>query len=700
MALALAGPLKERSKNVFDAPSPTEDDLPVICDNGAGAAPGAPRGEDTDLAEQIDSHEAELPQAVLSGLSAHTKKQTEKEFKSHAQTAAIDIPSPSPSQEVIDHFAAQRPSSAVSPAESSFIEKFLRNRRPSVTFHPEVKLESGRRRRLEEPLPKIEIEKGSRRDSILAEHHSPLPRSPLLRAYSEANCGDFDSTTGQPLDLTSKRFSQIPVRPPESHPQYCLKQRKLNSTSASPVEVTFPERGASLTSASTASPVVPEARTPTDPPMDVLLSPVSAFPPLTPFPLEDPSTWPGKVRRHFSASNRANSYNLERKTSFRTSTRRPSRRSTSSSISPATTFLSKFAREDLPPEPDAEGQEVGDYVLGRQAGFGGFSVVREAYTIEGDARIVRAVKIVRRHVINKSEPDNELLQQQFEHEVGLWRCLAHRYILPLFDVHITPFATYCFTKLNTGGTLFDVVKANRKGSDPDVARKYTYQLASAVRYLHEDMKIVHRDIKLENCLIDLSNPDTAENGGTLMLCDFGLAEFYTADQRLQRTSPLVSTSPSTTGIAVVPPSAVSTFTKSEPSAIAGSLQYASPELIMSPNGVVSTASDIWALGVVVYALLAGDLPFQHMFQPRVQMLILAGEWDEGAIFGKRKQSNGHDHHDTDEKTMVMEAAAIELIKGCLDMDSLSRWSISKVLGCRWLWGVQEAVEEVGEGWKL
>ena len=434
--------------------------------------------------------------------------------------------------------------------------------------------------------------------------------------------------------------------------------------------------------------------------MDVLLSPISAFPPLTPFPLEDPSTWPGKVRRQFSASNRANSYNLERKTSFRTSARKSSRRSTSSSISPATTFLSKFAREDLPPEPDAEGQEVGDYVLGRQAGFGGFSVVREAYTIEGDARVVRAVKIVRRHVINKSEPDNELLQQQFEHEVGLWRCLAHRYILPLFDVHITPFATYCFTKLNTGGTLFDVVKANRKGSDPDVARKYTYQLASAVRYLHEDMRIVHRDIKLENCLIDLSNPDTADNGGTLMLCDFGLAEFYTADRHLQRTSPSGSTSPSISGTLPVPPSAVSTSTKPEPSAIAGSLQYASPELIMSPNGVLSTASDIWALGVVVYALLAGDLPFQHMFQPRVQMLILAGEWDEGALFGKRKQSNGHDHHDTDEKTMVMEAAAMELVKGCLDMNSLSRWSISKVLGCRWLWGVQEAVEEVGEGWKL
>ena len=706
MALALTNPIEEQSKDIAEGSLRVSEDIPLVCDNGADSAHGSPRGEDTRFAVQIDSHEAELPQAQVSALSGHMEENAEGRFESHAKTAAIDIPSTSTSQGHTSllterDFVAEAPT-----AESSVVEEFLRNRRPSITFHPEVTLESGHRRKLEEPLPKLDTSKSTRRDSILAELHSPTPRSPLLRAYSEANCGDFHPATGEPLDSASNYHPSFRARPPENRSRYPLLQSNPHNIFVYPVTETDLEQGTSLTSDSTASPTVPEACTPTDPPMEILISPITAlpaspltaFPPLTPFSFNESSTWPNKIRRQFSASNRASSYSLENKPSTRATTRRSSRRSTASSMSPATTFLSKFAREELGPEPDAEGQEVGDYVLGRQVGFGGFSVVREAYTLEGDERIVRAVKIVRRHVRNKSEPENDQLQQDFEHEVGLWRCLAHRYILPLFDVQITPFATYCFTKLNSGGTLFDIVKANRKGLDADLARRYTYQLASAMRYLHEDMRIVHRDVKLENCLIDLSNPDTASNGGTLMLCDFGLAEFFTADHR----SPRQSTPPDSTSTSPPPPTSplhTSTPSVSETPPIAGSLQYASPEMIMSPTGLLSPASDIWALGVVIYALLAGDLPFQHMFQPRVQMMILAGEWDEAALFAKKRQQQGQDIVD-DEKTLVMEAAAVELVKGCLDMNSLARWPISKVLGCRWLWGVQEAVEEVGEGWKL
>ena len=708
MALALTNPIEEHSIDIAEGSLRDSEDLPLKCDNGADSAHGSPRGEDTGFAVQIDSQEAELPQAQVSALSGHMEKETEGEFESHAKTAAIDIPSPSASQDHTNLLAERNTVPEAPTSESSLVEEFLRNRRPSITFHPEVTLESGHHRRLEEPLPKLDTSESTRSDSILAELHSPVTRCPLLRAYSEANCGDFHPATGEPLDSASNYHPSFRARPPENRSRYPLLLSKPHSILDYSITETDFERGTSLTSDSTASPTVPEARTPTDPPMEILVSPITAlpaspltaFPPLTPFSLNESSPWPNKVRRQFSASSRANSYNLERKPSIRTTTRRSSRRSTSSSMSPATTFLSKFAREELAPEPDAEGQEVGDYVLGRQVGFGGFSVVREAYTLEGDERIVRAVKIVRRHVRNKPEPENDQLQQEFEHEVGLWRCLAHRYILPLFDVQITPFATYCFTKLNNGGTLFDVVRANRKGLDPDLVRRYTYQLASAMRYLHEDMRIVHRDIKLENCLIDLSNPDTANNGGTLMLCDFGLAEFFTADHRPPRQSPPCSTStspPLPNSPLRSPPSSTS-----EPPPVAGSLQYASPEMIMSPTGLLSPASDIWALGVIIYALLAGDLPFQHMFQPRVQMMILAGDWNESALFAKRKKQQEELSQGIadDEKTLVMEAAAMEMVKGCLEMNSLARWPISKVLGCRWLWGVQEAVEEVGEGWKL
>lgn len=348
-------------------------------------------------------------------------------------------------------------------------------------------------------------------------------------------------------------------------------------------------------------------------------------------------------------------------------------------MSPATTFLSRFAREEAVVERDGEGQEVGEYILGKQIGFGGFSVVREAFTLEGDERVVRAVKIVRKQVVGKEDMENEQLQAEFEHEVGLWRCLAHRNILPLLAVHVTEIATFCFTKLNTGGTLFDLVRNNRQGIKQDLARRYSYQLASAVRYLHEDMHIVHRDIKLENCLIDVSVEEAAKDGGNLLLCDFGLAEFATNDNGRNSPDPYEAAAdrPKPRNIG---PSDTST-------SIAGSLQYASPELIMSPAGLLSSVVDIWAFGVVLYALLVGDLPFQHTFQPRVQMKILAGEWDEQAL----KTAQG---------TMGMEDEVLDIVHGCLDMNSDERWDISMVLKSGWLKGCQEMLEEINEKWKL
>ena len=191
--------------------------------------------------------------------------------------------------------------------------------------------------------------------------------------------------------------------------------------------------------------------------------------------------------------------------------------------------------------------------------------------------------------------------------------------------------------------------------------------------------MVHRDIKLENCLIDVSDPDVAKDGGNLLLCDFGLAEFVTSDTRRTWPEPYDRASdrppPKTIG-----PSETST-------SIAGSLQYASPELIMSPAGFLSSVVDMWAYGVVIYALLVGDLPFQHVFQPRVQMMILAGEWDVPAL-------------ETAVGVIGYEEEVLELMCGCLEMESERRWTIAHVLRSRWLDGCQEMLEELRDDWKL
>ena len=144
------------------------------------------------------------------------------------------------------------------------------------------------------------------------------------------------------------------------------------------------------------------------------------------------------------------------------------------------------------PAPDDEGQEIGSYVIGRQIGVGGFSVVKEAFTIENGKQVQHAVKIVRKHATT-DESGNETLQSHFEREVIIWRCLSNRYILPLLSVIETPYATWAFTLLFAGGTLFDVFKNYRQGLPPSLALKYSYQLASALRYLHQDALVVHRE---------------------------------------------------------------------------------------------------------------------------------------------------------------------------------------------------------------
>lgn len=557
--------------------------------------------------------------------------------------------------------------------ERSPLEDFLRNRRPSISFNPQVLLESGQRRGLEEPLPKLEIDTELRRRSIFQDLSRYSTHSPLTKSYSEAEKTNYDPFTGERIRTQSQRnYPHSKTRPPENRSRYPLLHPTISSLGNDRTHDL--DQGASLTSASTASLIRSEIQTPPDETVDCLISPMSSFSPFhCPTSLEESSTWP--ILQRQESVPRAKSYSFDRKGSMRFSQRRSSRRSTAcSSTSPATAFLSRFAREELSAEPDDEGQEVYEYVLGRQIGFGGFSTVKEAYTIEGQERVCRAVKIVRKHVANKGDLENERFQADFEHEVALWRCLAHRHILPLIAVYVTDFATFCFTRLIGGGTLFDLVRANRRGLERNLARRYAYQLASAIRYLHEDMRIVHRDIKLENCLIDLSTSDVLTGGGSLLLCDFGLAEFVTDESNRN--------SPDSYGIQpprnMDPPPTSTSF--------AGSLQYASPELLSSSASVIHRSVDIWAFGVVVYALLVGDLPFRHAFQPRVHMMIMAGDWSVEALL----------HADG---VKGREDEVLELMHGCLEMQSELRWVISQVLGSRWLNGCQEMLEEISESWK-
>ena len=325
-------------------------------------------------------------------------------------------------------------------------------------------------------------------------------------------------------------------------------------------------------------------------------------------------------------------------------------------------FLSGWSLQKAP-EPDDEGQEVGTYVIGKQIGFGGFSVVKEVTTMANGVKIKRAVKIVRKQAHN-TENENDRIQAEFDHEVSIWRYLNHRNILPLIEVYDTPHATFCFTKLVTNGTLWDLLKQNRQGLPVHIARKYACQLASAIRYLHEDVRIIHSDVKLENCLIDVS----ADGEGNLLLCDFGMAE-----QMLGSTDDDDDLETACSYGSKIRRRNTTTDVK-------GSLQYSSPEMMAISAPPLSPAVDMWAYGVVVYALHVGELPFNHSFQPKLQMMIARGDWDI-----KRFRNAKPFIYDPENGSM-----SLSVVKGCLCKNVERRWSIGTVLESEWL---REFVED-------
>ncbi|KIW98071.1 uncharacterized protein Z519_01655 [Cladophialophora bantiana CBS 173.52] len=603
-------------------------------------------------------------------------------------TPPVDIPATSDSTAVIGD-----PSSP-----GSYIDQYMRRRNPSVSFSNEIKLDSGHCQSMQEPLEKPS--KTRERGRSLFQAMADAQKS--SRAHSESERSHYDPVTGRHLP----RYSQSPPREQarvgegrfpllqttvdalarESQPDLRHTMSMLSDSALSSDEqaIAAPDEDNYLLSPATASPFASQA-----------------------FSYEEPKPFRRTASQRWregdtSASPQdffARAGSLRNK-SMRDIAGRASRRDTSGSAtrsprSAASSYLRAFSMSSGTNGEgtdtgllacDSEGQTIGDdYVLGKQIGYGGFSTIRQVTQLQDSKHRILAVKIVRRQIEGKSETENEQAQAEFEHEVELWRFLNHPNILPLEAVYKLDEATFCFIPLNTGGTLFDLVRANRQGVPQALSKSYSYQLASALRYLHLDARVVHRDVKLENCLIELSSDG---GPGLLRLCDFGMAEWLSNDSMSGPPSPEFND-------ADRPPRKPIGPADTSTSAFAGgSLEYAAPEILriaerLKANvpverAIVSPAVDIWAYGVCVYSMVVGSRPFQNSFQPRVVMAILGGDWNRALLSDK----GGTDAH--------------ELVSGCLEMDEALRWDITRVVDCAWLeeLAAQEENQQGMNGWRL
>ncbi|CAD6634235.1 BJ4_G0005830.mRNA.1.CDS.1 [Saccharomyces cerevisiae] len=196
-----------------------------------------------------------------------------------------------------------------------------------------------------------------------------------------------------------------------------------------------------------------------------------------------------------------------------------------SSFSPSMTSIAKMNSNPLSgsaggsARPDDKGMEILGHRLGKIIGFGAWGIIRECFDIEtGVGRVIKIVKFkghqnIKKHVLK---------------EVAIWRTLKHNRILPLLDWKLDDnYAMYCLTERINDGTLYDLVISwdEFKRSKIPFAERcrltifLSLQLLSALKYMHSK-RIVHGDIKLENCLLQ---KEGKKSDWKVFLCDFGMS---------------------------------------------------------------------------------------------------------------------------------------------------------------------------------
>ncbi|XP_030634811.1 serine/threonine-protein kinase SIK2-like [Chanos chanos] len=219
--------------------------------------------------------------------------------------------------------------------------------------------------------------------------------------------------------------------------------------------------------------------------------------------------------------------------------------------------------------------QVGFYEIMHTLGKGNFAVVKLARHKVTKTQV--AIKIIDKTRLDASD------LEKINREVQIMKLLNHPHIIKLYQVMETKDMLYIVTEYAKNGEMFDYLTSNGRLSEGEARRKF-WQILTAVEYCHKH-HIVHRDLKAENLLLD-SNMN-------IKLADFGFGNFY------------------------VPGESLSTWCGSPP--------YAAPE-VFEGKMYEGPQLDIWSLGVVLYVLVCGSLPFDGATLPALRQRVTEGRF--------------------------------------------------------------------------
>ncbi|KAJ3158829.1 Map microtubule affinity-regulating kinase [Geranomyces michiganensis] len=225
--------------------------------------------------------------------------------------------------------------------------------------------------------------------------------------------------------------------------------------------------------------------------------------------------------------------------------------------------------------PDVALASIGNYVFQKTVGEGNFAKVKLAkHKLTG---VEVAVKI-----IDKTTLDEKKLSKLYR-EVRIMKLLHHPNIVKLYEVIETKYTVFLVMEYASGGELYDYLVVHGKMKEKEARAKFR-QILSAVSYCHKK-RVIHRDLKAENLLLD-ANLD-------IKIADFGFSNYFDPDSKLD------------------------TFCGSPP--------YAAPELFQGRR-YTGPEVDIWSLGVILYVLTTGCLPFDGKNLQEMRESVCRGKY--------------------------------------------------------------------------
>ncbi|KAG9228267.1 kinase-like domain-containing protein [Amylocarpus encephaloides] len=260
----------------------------------------------------------------------------------------------------------------------------------------------------------------------------------------------------------------------------------------------------------------------------------------------------------------------------------------------------------------------------------------------------------------KGGASEERVEMSLKRELEIMKSINHPSLVHLIAWSIEETRAILVLSYCPGGDLFEVASQSRDLLVPGLLRRMFSELVTAVRYLHE-RHIVHRDIKLENVLVNLPRLELSPAidwatypYSVITLTDLGLSRRVADDEKLTTRC--------------------------------GSDDYAAPEVIMG-QAYDGRATDAWSLGVLLYALLESRLPFDphpgmpesHKQRSRTSHRIARVEWRWAEYAGDQG-----DHEGDPEKFKAQDLEGAMVVTENLLKRARSRWTMDQVAEHDWI----------------